>query len=422
MIGAWMGRFSPAARRFLAGALLLELGHAFLWALQNLYVRSIGYGEADAGLVLSAGGVGVVLSTLPSATIYERLGARRSLTLAAGVAALAIVALAQVTSLPALVFCSALQGAAFTLHRVVSAPFLVSVAGPGQRTRLFGAEFATQTLASTAGLALAGLAAGTLETLLQGETAGLRWALALGGLLSLTSVQAYRRLPEPQAVEPRPAERRGVFTVLAPGQWHLWWRLAVPNLCIGLGAGMTIPFINLYFTDRFGVDKEWLGFVMAASQLTMTVGVLAQPRLVDRIGLLRATLLTEALSLPFFLTLAFTSHLGTALVAFVIRAALMNLSHPVWRQLIMEVTPGPWRAAVNGVAMLAWNLGWATSNHIGGALIEHSAGWISPTSDGYALPMLITIGVYVLAIGLEARFFWHQRHVGMAHGDAAPEA
>lgn len=409
---ALLASFSPAARRFLVGAVLLELSHAFLWALENLYVRSVGFGEADVGLVLSTGAVGVVLATLPSATLYERLGPRRSLTLAAIGAALSLVGLSLSTSLPTLCFWSAMQGAAFTLHRVVSAPFLVSVSSPGTRTRLFGTEMAAHTLASTVGLVIAGVFAGSLEGGIFSETSALRTALALGGTLSLTSVLAYRRLPDATGIEDTSGEKRGVFSVLAPRRWTLWWRLALPHLCIGTGAGLIIPFINLYFTDRFGVSKTSLGLIMASSQITMTVCLLAQPRLVDKVGLLKATLITELASLPFFLMLAFSTNFSLALVAFVLRAALMNLSHPVWRQLIMELTPGQWRAAVNGVSMLAWNLGWAVSNHVGGTLIETSSGWLGEGVDGYALPMLLTIGLYLLAIVLEARFFWPHRELG----------
>jgi MFS family permease len=409
---AALARFTPAARRFLAGTVLLELSHAFLWALENLYVRSLGYGEGDVGLVLTAGAVGTVAATLPSASIYEKLGPRRSLTLAAAGAALSMIGLTTASSLPALFIWAALQGAAFTLHRVVAAPFLVSVSEPSMRSRLFGAEMATHTVASTIGLAVAGLAAGGLERVWLPETSALRVALIFGGLLSLSSVVPYRRLPDTTGMEKHTDDTRGVFTILAPRHWGLWWRLAVPNLLVGLGAGLTIPFINLYFTDRFGLPKAWLGVVMASSQVAMTFGVLIQPRLVDRVGLLKATLISEALSLPFFLILALTGHMGTALVAYIFRAALMNLSHPVWRQLIMELTPPVWRPAVNGVAMLAWNLGWGLSNHLGGTLIEHSSGWAWDGADGYVVPMFGTMLLYVLAILFEAVFFWKHRHMG----------
>lgn len=407
--------FSVEVRRFLAGAILLELGHAFVWALQNLYVRSIGFTESDAGTLLSAGALGVVLTTIPSAALYDRFGPRRSLSLAAAGAALSLVGMACSESFGWLIVFAALQGASFTLHRVVAAPFIVTASRKGQRTQLFGAEFATHTIASTIGLALAGIIAGTLQDSDLPETSALRWTLILGGVSSSLAVFFYRRLPDSttgadQADEP--VRRHGTFEILARRHWHMWWKLSLPHLIIGLGAGLTIPFINYYFTDRFGLPKEELGLVMAASQITMTFGVLATPALVRRLGLLKSTILTEVLSLPFFFILALTSSFSVALVAFVFRSALMNLSHPLWRNLMMELTPAQWRAAVNGVSMLAWNLGWAASNHWGGELIEHSAGWIGDV-DGFALPMLITLSLYILAIALETRFFWDKRHIGL---------
>lgn len=430
MIAAVWRSFLPDARRFLAGALLLELGHGFLWVLQNLYVRSLGFGEADAGTVLSAGAVGVVVSTIPAAALYDSLGARRCLVLSAVGAAIALVGIALSESLWTLSAWSAVQGAAFTVHRVVSAPFLVSVCRPSERTRLFGAEFMTHTVASAVGLVGAGLLADHLFDLGLSETDALRATLALGGLLSLSAVVPYKRLApraerlaaalgplDPSTAHPgrpvAPPSPWRMFQILMPRNWHLWWRLALPYLVVGTGAGLTIPFINLYFTDRFGLGKDRLGLVMAASQLTMTVAVLGTPRLVARIGLLRATILTEFLSLPFFVILAFTTHFGVGVGAFILRTAMMNLSHPLWRNLMMEITPEAWRAAVNGVSMLAWNLGWAASNRWGGLAIERSAGLFGDGVDGYALPMVVTLSLYLLAILLEATFFWHVRHLGM---------
>lgn len=410
---AWR-TFSRDARSFLLGAILLELGHAFLWVLQNLYVRSVGFGDAEAGQVLAAGGLGVVLSTIPAATLYDRIGARRSLALSSIGAALSLVGIAFSESLPSLLLFSACQGASFTLHRVVSAPFLVTASRPAERTSLFGAEMATHSIASMVGLSVAGLIAGAMESGGLPETSALRYTLLLGGAATLGALPFYLRLraEAPLDEEALGKARRRMFAVLAPAHWGLWWRLALPHTIVGLGAGLTIPFINLYFTDRFQLPKGELGFVMGTSQLTMTVGVLAIPWTVRRLGLLKSTILSEVLSLPFFLILAFTMDFRLAMIAFVFRSALMNLSHPMWRNLMMEITPREWRAAVNGVSMLAWHLGWAVSNQLGGKLIESSAGWVGEGSDGYVMPMLITTALYLVAIALEAVFFWNVRHLG----------
>ena len=90
------------------------------------------------------------------------------------------------------------------------------------------------------------------------------------------------------------------------------------------------------------------------------------------------------------------------------------LGTPLWRTLVMEITPVDWRASVNAAAMLAWNVGWAVSTFFAGVLIDRSTGWVGAGFDGYTLPMLLTIGIYVVAIAVEGRVFWRHRRLGRA--------
>ena len=55
-------------------------------------------------------------------------------------------------------------------------------------------------------------------------------------------------------------------------------------------------------------------------------------------------------------------------------------------------------------------------------LIERSPGWLGEGVDGYAMPMVITSGVYLAAIALEAAFFWHVRHLGKLRDGRPVEA
>ncbi len=410
---AYLFRFAAiprAARAFLAGGLLLELGHAFLWTLQNLYVRSVGYGEAQAGIVLSAQTVGILLATFPSAWMYDRFGPRRSLTLACCLAAFGMTGLALSTSLPWMLGFAALNGAAFCLHMVVAAPFVMSVSDPTTRTQLFSAEFATRNVAMTIGPLVGGYVAGTFEASFV-ESASLRYTLLLGAALMLSGTLFYRRVP-PAFPSDQPRRRRSLFEILHRDNRHMWLRLSIPNLLVGLGAGLSIPFINLYFTDRFDVQKAHLGLLMAAASATMTVGVLATPWAIARMGFVRATILTEVLSLPFFVVMAWTTSFPLAVGAMILRSALMNLSHPIWRNFVMEITPESWRASVNSMATLAWNAGWGISTIFGGALIESTTGLLGDGVDGYAFPMIVTMALYVAAITTEGIFFWAERQRG----------
>ena len=245
------------------------------------------------------------------------------------------------------------------------------------------------------------------------DVGSLRVTLIAGALLGFTAVAFYLRLPDRSDIAPA-SERSTLFGILSKERRGLWIKLAIPEFIIGIGAGMTIPFINLYLTDRFAMDTDGLGVVMAAAAATMTVAVLAVPAIVARYGFVRATITSELLSIPFFIALAFTTDVRIAVVAVVIRQAFMNVCHPIWRNFIMEITPPLWRAGVNSIIMLAWNLGWGVSVVAGGLLIEGTAGMLGAESDGYAVPIVITCGLYILAIAFEAWFFWGRRGLGVA--------
>jgi MFS family permease len=406
--------FTAEARAFLAGAALIEAGNAFQYALQNLYVISLGLSVADAGWINGASAVGVVAATFPSASLYDRLGPRRALVLASVLKAASIAGIALSGSFWWLVAWSALSGASYTLHKVVAAPFLVATSRGPERTHLFQADFAVHTLTQMLGFIVSCLLAGSMGQGPGGHEQALRLALLAGAGIGLLAWRPYRRLPHalPGSAEAASRSPLAVLSILRRSRWHLWMRLSIPHFLVGIGAGLSIPFINLYFTERFELPFAALGLVLAAASATMTLGAVVTPRVVARFGLVRATILTEALSIPFFLVLALTTSFPLAVAAYILRSAFMNLSQPLWRNLMMEITPVEHRPAVNGASMLCWNLGWALSNHWGGWLIESSAGWLGAGLDGYALPMLLTIAMYLLAIALEARFFWSFRHVG----------
>jgi len=415
--------FPAPARAFLVGAALLEVAHAFQMALQNFYVLSVsGHTVAEAGHVNAASACGVVAATIPAAWLYDRLGPRRSLSLACVLNVAAVAGLALCHSLPWLLFYAAVSGAAYTLHVVVAAPFLVAVASPKERTALLHIDFAVATVIATAGQVVSCFLAGALEGRTTPTTA-LRIALLTGAAVSLLSLLAYRRVPDRVEAGGAGGTGKSLFAMLSLRHLRLWLPVSIPHFLIGVGAGFSIPFINLYFTTRFGLGKPALGVVMAAASATMALGALFSTRSVPRLGLVRATILTQALSLPFFLALALASSLPVAIAAFVLRSALMNLGTPLWRTLVMEITPVDWRASVNAAAMLAWNVGWALSNSWAGRLIDGSAGVLGSGLDGYALPMLLTIGIYVLAIAVEARVFWRHRELGRApaRADTEPE-
>jgi len=112
--------------------------------------------------------------------------------------------------------------------------------------------------------------------------------------------------------------------------------------------------------------------------------------------MIRAIAATELLSIPFFLTMAFTQRLDLAIMAFWMRGALMNMNQPISGAFAMEMVKPEQQPLANALVEFAWHGAWMISTQVGGWLIE---------THGFQLPMLITVGLYITASILYLTFF-----------------
>jgi predicted MFS family arabinose efflux permease len=178
--------------------------------------------------------------------------------------------------------------------------------------------------------------------------------------------------------------------------WGLNLKLVAPAMLIGLGAGLIIPFLNLYFRDRFGLSEAAIGLLFSAMQAFMVAGNLFGPAVSRRMGLVRGVVATQLLSVPFMVTLALSSWFPIVAASFFLRSALMNMNQPLSSHFAMEVVPKRDHAITNSLLSLSWYLAWSVSADVGGALIERK---------GYTEPLLIAAALYVGASALYWYFF-----------------
>jgi predicted MFS family arabinose efflux permease len=360
--------------------------------LLNLYLRSRGLTDTQIGQVLSFQSLGMVLVAFPAGLAATRARLKWLLVAATAIAAAAYAVLVTAGAFPALLVASACAGGGFVIHSVVSAPFFMRNSSPRERMTLFGVNFAVEILASVIAVAGSGWLAHRLAEDLGSEAVGLRIALLVAvGLLSLAIIP-YLFIRTPPA-EPRD---RPKFSLRRFRHKGLLARLALPAFLVGTGAGLVIPFLNLYFRDRFDLDPGRIGAIFGVSQALTALGFAAGPIMARRLGMVRSIVTTELLSIPFFVTLAFTQNLPVAMVAFWFRGALMNMNHPISRNFAMEVVDHDEQPMANAVLELTWNLAWMVSAQVGGWVIDR---------HGFVPPMLATVFLYIFASMVYLRFF-----------------
>jgi predicted MFS family arabinose efflux permease len=238
-----------------------------------------------------------------------------------------------------------------------------------------------------------------------------RWVLWCSAGCGVLGAAAYSRLPVGKISDQKP---RTPIREFVRTKGRLFFRLVFPSFLVGLGAGLIIPFLNLYFRDRFGLSTQTIGVYYAMVQASMIVGVMLGPELARRYGMVRTIVLSELASLPFMAALAFTHNLTLATIAFLARGAFMNLGVPIANNYLMERVGIEDRATANSLSLLAWTSSWAITTAIGGWMIEQ---W------GYAPPLLAGCALYVASSGLYYFYFKNEDiYAGrMSPGMAEPE-
>ncbi|HET6313716.1 MAG TPA: MFS transporter, partial [Chloroflexia bacterium] len=145
-------------------------------------------------------------------------------------------------------------------------------------------------------------------------------------------------------------------------------RLLLPGSLVGMGAGMTIPFMNVYIERKFNVSFENLGQIFAWTAIATAAALMVQPVLAGKMGKVKSVVLVQGLSLPFLLVLGYAQFFPLVVAALFVRGALMNMGNPVFSAYSMERVPDRERATFTSLTSSTWALGWASGSWFSGTL------------------------------------------------------
>jgi MFS family permease len=408
-----IGAFQRNARLYLINVMLAGAAFGVFRLLFNFYVLSLGYDESLLGQLITTNNLSALIVALPIGYLADRLGRKWSLLLSGIVTSLSVVAMVLWPSVGLFYGMNVLLGMAQSLGAVTTAPFLMENSGEEERTYLFSFSFGLQMLAGFVGNWLGGYLPAWLGSW-QGadatSSAAYGWALgavSVLAMLGLVPLFGLRRMFKGGEKEAR--------TMFAPISYFwkarsLLGRLILPLLLTSLGAGMVMPFMNVFFRTVHHQSDGMIGTLFAWGSLAMGLGMLIAPPLAERYGKIQVVVVTQALSIPFLIILGYSPWFWLSAGAYYVRVGLMNMSNPVYQTFVMEHVDPESRATVASLTSMAWNFGWAFSPSVSGAL---------QVGSGFGLPYLITIVCYIFAVALYWQFFWRKqaRPVAVAVGD-----
>ncbi|GAB4474843.1 MAG: MFS transporter [Anaerolineae bacterium] len=404
--------FTPNASIVLAYSGITGLAFGVFRLLFNFYVLSLGgYDERFLGFLTSVSSLASLAIALPAAYIADRYSHKGIMIVTGVISAASFLGLVLLPYRFFLVLFNVIMGLAMSVRQVATAPFLMNNTSAEERQYVFSFNFGLNTMAGFVGNWIGGM----LPTWFSGlvavlPTDTLAYQLALGSMVLISTL----------AVGPlfRIRERHASASGGTEMPWVQVWRYGrallryvTPQFIIGLGAGLMMPFMNLYYRNIFDRSDAAIGTLFALGSLTMAIAQFLGPPLADRIGKINTTLLTQGLSVPFMLLLALaawvvpggTPHMELwyliAAVAYLFRLALMNFSNPIYQTFVLENVQPELQALSASLTSIAFQFGWAFSPYL--------SGWFQATYGDFGfVPVILSTSVlYIIAIIVTWAFF-----------------
>jgi MFS family permease len=294
---------------------------------------------------------------------------------------------------------NALVGAAQALAAVTMSPFLLENSGEQERTYLFSLSSGLQMAAASVGNSVGGY----LPTWIgASQGVGATSSVAYAGALAVIAIVSFVGLA-PLLWLKTPILTKANQTVFAPFTYArehpaVLGKLIMPMLVTSVGAGLFMPFMNVFFRVVYQQPDPVIGNVLAWGTLAMGFGLIIAPPLADRYGKARLVVITQGISIPFLMLLGYAPVFWLSTIGHYVRLSLMNMSGPVYQTFVMEHVEPESRATVASLVNMASNFGWAFSPSI--------SGWLQ-VNYGFGPVFACVIVLYSITVYMYWKFFWN---------------
>jgi MFS family permease len=340
------------------------LGVGFLQIVLGAWLVTVGFTAEQAGLLIAAQGIAVVLTSIPLGIVSDVYGRKLLLILGNLAGASALLVFALTTNFSYLVLASVTLGFAEGASVTTWNALLADLTDNSNRNRVFSLSFIMINVTTGIGLVLPG-AFPALQSLtgLTNYTLHRETLLTLGVTSFISPLMFYILLRNHHEAH-NPERRWSGLTNKATLA-----KLGFVGATIGFGAGFIIPLVGAWFYYRFNVSDNYSGPILAFSNILIGFSAYASPRLATRFGQMRAIILTTGSSVLFMLSMAFIPIFALAAGVYVVRSALMNMAGPLVDSFSMSIFAPEQRGLVSALSNITFRLPNSLSTYFGGFIL-----------------------------------------------------
>lgn len=381
---------SNDVKLFILGNLLFGIGVNLIGLLFNLYCKSLSFPESAIGKLLSSRAFGSALVTLPAAYLISRINIKYLFTFVPILTGVLYLAIAINNNFNAFIILTLTTGAFSTFFSVAAGPFIMNNTKIEHQMHFFSLNGAIGMLTGVIGNIIGGIFRDFVLFFNNEEILSYKISIGFGALIILLSTFTFAKIK--YAKIERPTKKNIIFVK----DVKIYFKLLLPALFIGIGAGLTIPYINLYFKNVFNMSDSLIGIIYGISQFFTFSGIMLGPLLARNLGKPFTIVITQAISIPFILILTYIKNPILVVLAFFIRGTLMNMASPLSDNFALENVPKEEQSLMNALKMFIWTFSWMISARISGNTIE---------KRGFAYSFTLTAILYAISTIFFSIFF-----------------
>ncbi len=179
--------------------------------------------------------------------------------------------------------------------------------------------------------------------------------------------------------------------------WGLIFRAIMPTLIIAIGAGFTIPVINLFFLNVHGVESDSFSVYGAFTYLLVAIGMTFMPHIKRTFGYQTAITLFQSLAVFALFMMAITEYFSewyyaiyVAVFFYIIRQPLMNVAGPMTSELTMYYVGKKNQELISALNSSIWSGSWLFSMSLFSYMRQMGLRYVSI--------FLITVFLYVIGV------------------------
>lgn len=397
IINSWKTQYksyNQNIKLFIFATIFTQLGMGMFTIMYNFYVRELGYSEQTNGTIIAMTALASAIILVPAGLMSDKFGRKKVMVAGVAISTLAFFARSILDVQQLLVGTAFLTGLSTAFIQVSGVPWLAENSTPSQRVHLFSFHSAIMMVAQVVGNIAGGVFSDAFQYVFQlSGLASVRITLLIATVIYLVGILPILKMNEQQRKKPeiQKVESIGQKLRANKSQIKLIALFAFAQMIIGFGSGLVIPYLNLYFADRFLASNTVIGLILSLGQAATAVAMIIGPAIVNKVGEVRAVVYLQLSSLPFLLLTGFTENIYIAAIAFLFRQALMNAGNPIQASLVMGRVNDSMKGLANSVNQMVFSLGWALMGPVSTTIVMlHGAYW------GYAYVFTITSVLYLI--------------------------